>query len=115
MTRPMCPACNQRPRAIAYHKYDRVYYRSGCTRCLNKAKKKKAPTPLWQSAGYKKKSICDRCGFRGRYAAQLLVYHIDGDMRNCQVRNLRTVCQNCAIEVSRLDLPWRAGDLEADR
>jgi hypothetical protein len=58
--------------------------------------------------------MCDRCGFRSRYSAQLLVYHVDGDMNNVAVRNLKTVCQNCVIEVIKTDLLWRPGDLEPD-
>ena len=114
MIRPICPECKQRPRAVAYHKYDRIYYRSMCTWCLNKSKKKRAPTPLWQLNGYKKKPTCDRCGFRAKYAAQLLVYHVDGNMNNSAVRNLRTVCQNCVVEVAKSTAPWKAGDLEPD-
>lgn len=110
----MCPECKQRPRAVAYHKYERIYYRSICTRCLNRSKKKKPPTPLWQSAGYKKKTVCDRCNFRSRYSAQLLVYHVDGNLHNTNVKNLKTICLNCTIEVNRADLPWRPGDLEPD-
>jgi hypothetical protein len=114
MNRPICPECKQRPRAIAYHKYDRIYYRSMCTWCLNKSRKKKAPTPLWKTAGYKKKPTCDRCGFRARYSAQLMVYHIDGNLNNSNLRNLKTICQNCAIEVKKSDSVWTLGDLEPD-
>ena len=69
----------------------------------------------WQLDGYKKKTVCDRCGFRGKYSAQLVVCHTDGNLSNSTPRNLRTICQNCVVEVSKLDLPWRAGDLEPDR
>ena len=72
------------------------------------------PTPRWQLDGYKKKSACDRCGFRARYSAQLIVYHVDGDMTNSVVRNLKTICQNCAVEITKVDLPWRPGDLTPD-
>jgi len=44
-----------------------------------------------------------------------MVYYVDGDLRNNDLRNLKTICQNCAVEVTRLDLPWRPGDLEPDR
>lgn len=69
----------------------------------------------WQQAGYKKKPTCDLCGFSAKYSAQLLVYHQDGDLNNTAVRNLKTVCQNCAIALARSNLPWRPGDLEPDR
>jgi hypothetical protein len=63
----------------------------------------------------RKKPACDRCGFKGRYASQLLVYHIDGRLANCEPSNLRTVCLNCVEEVKRLDVPWQQSDLPIDR
>ena len=68
----------------------------------------------WTTSGYKKKPTCDRCGFKAKYAVQLLVYHIDGNMNNSTIRNLKTVCQNCVEEIKRSNLPWKAGDLEPD-
>jgi hypothetical protein len=82
--------------------------------CLRKNKKLKPPVPRWQTEGYKKKPACDRCGFKARFANQLLVYHIDGDLNNATVRNLRTVCRNCVEEIARTEVTWRAGDLEPD-
>lgn len=113
-TRPICPACNQRPRLVAYHKYGRIYYRSKCLTCYRKAKKQKAPKPRWESTGYKKKMVCDRCGFRARYSAQLRVFHIDGNLNNAAVRNLKTVCLNCQVEIDKTDLTWKPGDLTPD-
>jgi hypothetical protein len=112
--RPICEICKQRPRAVAYHRYDKIYYRSRCTMCIRKELRSKVPIPRWQSSDYKKKPMCDRCGFRAKYAAQLLVYHVDGNMNNVAVRNLKTVCQNCVIEVAKSTLAWRPGDLEPD-
>ena len=112
--RPLCPDCKQRFKAVAYHKYDRIYYRSKCSQCLKKSKKARTPEPRWKTAGYKKKPTCDRCGFKAKHSAQLLVYHVDGSMNNTNTRNLKTVCQNCVVDIKRADLPWRPGDLEAD-
>ena len=114
MTRPICPACNQRPKAINCYRDDRVYYRSRCEQCVKKNKKIKPSEPRWKSAGYKKKPTCDKCGFRARYSAQLMVYHVDSNLNNTDVRNLKTVCLNCVEELKRSDLPWRRGDLEPD-
>lgn len=113
--RPMCTVCNVRPRAVAYHKYDRVYYRSSCNFCIRRKKKLKPQKPRWQLAGYKKKPACDRCGFRARHHSQLAVYHVNGNLDDCETRNLKTICLNCIAEVVRLELPWRPGDLEPDR
>ena len=110
----MCQVCNVRFKAIAYHKYDRVYYHSRCTVCQRKNKKLKSPVPRWQTDGYKKKPQCDRCGFKARFVSQLLVYHVDGDLNNTTLRNLRTVCRNCVEEITRVEVTWRPGDLEPD-
>lgn len=113
--RPMCQACGLRVRAVAYHKYGKVYYRRRCDSCISRKKFPAKKLARWQTAGYKKKNSCDRCGFKARHAAQLLVYHVDGDLNNVDLRNLKTVCLNCVVEITRLDLPWRRGDLEEDR
>jgi hypothetical protein len=112
--RPLCKVCQSRPRAVAYHKYERVYYRSMCDACIRKGKRIKPAVPRWQSSGYKKKKECDRCGFRARVSAQLSVYHVDGNLNNIELRNLKTICLNCIMEVNKLNLPWKAGDLEPD-
>jgi hypothetical protein len=70
--------------------------------------------PVWQTAGYKKKATCDRCGFKAKYSSQLLVYHVDGNLHNTSTRNLKTICLNCSAEIKRVDLPWQPGDLEPD-
>lgn len=112
----MCLACNQRPRAVAYTKADgNTQYRKLCEYCIKRGKKLKTPEPKWKLAGYKKKALCDRCGFKAKYSAQLLVFHVDGNLKNNALRNLKTVCQNCVIEIAKLDLTWQVGDLEPDR
>jgi len=82
--------------------------------CIRKNKKIKPQIARWQSVGYKKKPACDKCGFRAKYPAQLLVYHIDGNLNHCDLKNLKTVCLNCVEEIKRSDLPWKKGDLEPD-
>ena len=103
-----------RPRAVAYHRYDRVYYRSRCDTCIRRGKRAPTPRPKWQQSGYVKKSLCDVCGFRARFAAQLMVYHADGNLNHTDPRNLKTVCRNCEVQLSRTDQVWRRGDLEED-
>jgi hypothetical protein len=112
--RPLCLACNQRPRAVAYHGSRGVQYRKLCEYCIQLNRQIKPPVPRWKTAGYKKKITCDRCGFRSKYSAQLVVCHIDSNLNNNNLRNLKTVCQNCMIEIAKTDLPWRPGDLEPD-
>lgn len=113
--RPLCLLCNQRPRAIAYHKHDgTIQYRRLCEQCRAKGKKIPAPKARWETAGYKKKNVCDRCGFRAKFASQTVVYHVDGNLNNFTAKNLKTVCRNCVEEIKRSDLPWKLGDLEPD-
>jgi len=115
MARPTCPECKQRFRAIAYHKYNRVYYRSTCETCQRKKKGLKSRTPAWQTAGYKKKATCDKCSFKAKRNGQLRVYHVDGNLNNSSIFNLKTICLNCAEEIRLSDFPWKPGDLEPDR
>ena len=112
--RPICTVCNQRPRAIAYHRGEKTYYRSRCGACIRKNLKLPAQTPRWELNGYKKKPACDCCGFRARYSAQLRVFHVDGNLNNTAAPNLKTVCLNCHVEIEKADLPGRIGDLRPD-
>jgi len=112
--RPTCQACGQRPCAVNYYRDDVAHYRSRCENCQRKNKGLKKRTPQWAAAGYKKKMTCDRCGFRAKYSAQILVYHVDGKLNNSETKNLKSVCKNCEVELSKSDLPWRPGDLAPD-
>lgn len=113
--RPLCKSCNQLPAAINGYHNNKIYYRKQCNVCIRKGKKLKKQIPRWHTAGYEKKKICDRCNFVSRYPAQLVVYHVNGNLTDCDLRNLRTVCLNCVVEITRADLPWKRGDLEEDR
>ena len=113
--RKMCSACNQRMCAVNYtDTYGIIHYRSKCENCIKRSRRQKPPEARWVKSGYKKKPTCDRCGFRAKYSAQLMVYHVDGNMNNSTVRNLKTVCQNCVVEVAKSNLPWKPGDLTPD-
>lgn len=112
--RPICEICRQRPCAINYRNNCQIYYRRLCGFCIARKKKIKPPIPRWQSGGYRKKSNCDRCGFRARYQSQLLVVNCDGDLHNNILNNLRTICLNCVEEVKRADNPWVVNDLPED-
>ena len=113
--RPMCKLCHSKPRAYAYKRHNKIYWRSLCDTCNRKKAGKRVGgiTPL-QRSGYKKRRKCELCGFRAQQPTQLDVLFVDGDMRNTANTNLKTVCANC----QRLDtvnrLGWRAGDLVAD-
>jgi len=111
--RPLCVECKQRPSAINYYDKDgKVHHRSKCDPCATK--KKPSLKPRWKKSGYKKKKICDKCGFHSIYNDQIVVFHIDGNLNNAEISNLRSICLNCVIEVQKEDLPWKQGDLIAD-
>ena len=114
MKRPICQSCNQRPCAINYYTDGVARYRSRCETCARKNRGLKPREPRWKSSGYKKKMVCDHCGFRARYSAQMLVYHVDSNLNNVEIKNLRSVCKNCEVEIAKSDSIWRPGDLEPD-
>lgn len=109
--RPLCKTCGSRPVAINYRRDDKTFYRSQCDHC---ARNRHVGKPLWYQAGYKMKLKCDRCGHTSQYKEQFNVYYIDGNPKNCQVSNLKTVCANCQRILHILKLPWRQGDLIPD-
>ena len=70
--------------------------------------------PKWQGKGYKKKPTCDLCGFKSIFPSQITVFHIDGNLENATLTNLRSICLNCVEVVKRREVTWRRGDLEVD-
>lgn len=109
--RKLCKKCQQRPVGINYHKNEKTFYRSVCDHC---ARNRSEGKPKWELAGYKKKNICDRCGFTSKYSEQFNLFYIDGNVNNCRYSNLKTVCANCQRILHKLNLPWRQGDLIPD-
>lgn len=106
MNRPLCQQCRQKHAGVNYKRNGKTYYRSKCDTCLRLAKKKKPPKPNWTLSGYKKKMVCDRCGFKARWGKQIVVYYADGDLKNTKQNNLKSICLNCTIEVEKQDIPW---------
>lgn len=114
MTRPICKSCNKNVASINYIRKNKTYYRSICSECGAKKAKKQPQIPKWTKSGYKKKSQCDLCGFKGLYPSQMTVFHIDGDLNNIHLANLRTICLNCIEVVKRKEVTWKRGDLLVD-
>jgi hypothetical protein len=113
--RPVCPACNQRPVAVNYHFEGTVRYRKLCDTCIRKGKRLKPIPPAWVRAGYRKKDRCDHCGWRAKYPEkQMSVFYVDGNLKNNNNLNLRTVCLNCRVEIAHSKLPWRESDVKPD-
>lgn len=109
--RKLCKKCDKRPVAINYYKEGKPFYRSTCDHC---ARGSKDGLPKWYKSGYRPKNKCDKCGFVSKYFQQFTVFHIDGDLDNCRITNLKTVCANCQRILHSLNLPWRQGDLSPD-
>lgn len=109
--RPLCP-CGMRPAAINYYKDNKTYYRKLCEVCLKGGKVIRPPR--WKSAGYVKKSVCDKCGFKSPYPEVFAVFHVDGDLNNCKFTNLKTVCANCQRTLHRDGSKWKQGNLTPD-
>ena len=113
--RPLCKTCKAKPRAYAYKRNNKVYWRSQCDTCIRKSVGKKVGgiTAL-QRSGYKKPKKCDLCAFKAQHKAQLDVLFVDGNLRNTSSANLKTVCANCQRLDATRRLGWRVGDLVAD-
>ena len=109
--RNLCKKCQQRPVAINYRKENKIFYRSICDHC---ARNQQDGRPSWAKAGYKKKSVCDKCGYTSRHSEQFNVYHIDGELTNCKFTNLKTICANCQRVLNKEGVRWRQGDLTPD-
>lgn len=114
LCRPICKDCNRNSCAVNYIRQGVTHYRSICDECGSKKAKKKPQRANWEKAGYKKKPVCDICGFKSIYPAQMTVFHIDGNLKNTSLNNLRTICLNCVEVVKRKEVTWKRGDLQVD-
>ncbi len=114
ISRPLCTCCSQNLAAINYIRDEVAHYRSKCSRCIRREKKLPPQLPSWVKAGYKKKPHCEQCGFRAKYKEQLFVYHIDGVLAHVHKSNLKTICANCQIEITKSGIGWIMGQLTPD-
>lgn len=57
--------------------------------CMKSYKRHKTPYKRF------KKAICEQCGFVPTHISQLDVDHIDGNRKNNDLSNLKTLCANC--------------------
>ena len=100
MTNQVCNICQNNPVAVNYKRNGKTYYRKTCYYC-NKKKKSETelPNQLLKKSGYKKKAVCDRCGFKSKTSAQMEIYYRDNNIYNVSLSNLRSYCSNCIIEI----------------
>ena len=113
MYRPLCVQCQGNPAAINYKIGSKIYYRKICASCSRKGRRVKE-MPGWTKTGYKKKLICERCNFKAKTSNQIFVFYIDGNLKNNNWINLRSVCANCRIELNSNKTTWRESPLVAD-
>lgn len=112
--RKICGLCNQRPVAVNYRRHGVTHYRTKCDPCSRAGKKNKA-IPAWVKSGYRKKPQCEKCGFKFKFPTeQSAVYYLDGNLRNNNHFNLKTVCLNCVQEINKSRLAWRPAPLVPD-
>jgi hypothetical protein len=113
--RNLCPTCLANPVAINYIRDGVTHYRSKCSACIRKGKKLKPTPPLWAKSGYKKLERCEVCNFKAKYPTkQLFVFHVDGNLKNTNWHNLKTVCANCRIELDNNRVPWKQAAIVPD-
>lgn len=62
-------------------------------RRLKRIRKGRSPR-LWRYRRHKK-DYCENCGFLPIHSCQLDVDHVDGNRKNNDPSNLRTLCANC--------------------
>lgn len=112
MSRKICPICGSHPVALNYYRQGRAYYRTACTGCIHRRRRLTPEVPSWIKSGYKKKDKCDRCQFKFKLNEQSNVYYIDGNVKNNNWNNLKTICLNCRQEVSKTR--WKPSSLTPD-
>jgi len=115
LKRDLCPLCRANPVAVNYVRDGITHYRNKCASCIRKGKKLKPQPPAWFRSGYKKKDFCEKCNFRAKNPIkQLFVYHVDGNLKNTDWINLKTVCANCQIELVGSRLAWKPATIVPD-
>jgi len=113
-TRELCPSCHTNPVAVNYKRDGITHYRKLCSSCIRKGKKLKPNPPAWQRSGYKKTDRCEKCNFKFTLASQSIVFHVDGNLKNNNWTNLKTICLNCQQEVFKSRLGWKPATIVPD-
>jgi protein-arginine kinase activator protein McsA len=101
MMTKLCRTCNKHPVTVNYVRNGQTYYRKICYYCIKEKKKNKDQAiQLLKKSGYKKKIICDRCGFKSKTPEQIRIHFRDQNPYNVSISNIRSYCVNCTIEVA---------------
>jgi hypothetical protein len=113
LQRNICPICRTNPVTVNYVKNGVTHYRNCCAPCKKHGRKLR-PVPLWAKSGYKKKERCELCNFKFKLTEQSNVYYVDGDLKNNNWTNLKTVCLNCQQELFKNKISWKPSPIVPD-
>lgn len=98
-----CSQCKNHEVSVNYIRNGKIYYRNLCYYCIKQNKKEKElPSQLLKKSRYKKKMICDRCGFTAKTTHQIDIYYADGNRFNVSLSNLKSICLNCYAELKHV-------------
>ena len=111
--RDICPICKTNPVTVNYVKNGVVHYRNSCSTCKKHGRKLRQ-VPSWAKSGYKKKDRCELCNFKFKLVEQSNVYYLDGNLKNNDWLNLKTVCLNCQQELYKNKISWKPSPIVPD-
>lgn len=114
LNRDLCPICRVNLVTVNYIKDGVRHYRNTCSSCARKGKSLKKEPTAWQRAGYKKKTSCEKCNFKSKLPEQLNVFYVDGNLKNNNHFNLKTVCLNCQQEIYKSRVSWKPAPIVPD-
>ena len=89
-SRPLCKECGTslaKPNGISKHGFQKWH-----KYCIDCAKAAYSPRFKYLT---QKKSKCEICGFAAKDKCQLDVIYKDGNRKNTEKSNIKTVCANC--------------------
>lgn len=113
LKRDLCPHCSINLVAVNYIRNGVRHYRNSCGSCIRSGRRVKV-VPTWLRTGYRKKPQCELCGFKLKFPSQSNVYYVDGNLRNNDWHNLKTVCLNCQQELYKSKVAWKPGEILPD-
>ena len=114
LKRDLCPNCHNNPVAVNYIRDGIRHYRNSCATCIRIGRKLKPEPSAWAKSGYKKKPQCEKCGFKFKLPEQSNVFYVDGNLKNNNWLNLKTICLNCQQEVYKSKLSWKPSPIVPD-
>jgi len=97
---PLCANCGEQPcHPKTKSKHGFTIYRKYCKSCYT--------GKYFKPWVLHKKETCEECGFVPTHSCQLDVDHIDGNKKNNDPSNLKTLCANCHRLKTHLNEDWK--------